>query len=533
MCFEYFYKQLSAFVYDKVTPDKIDELEMVSESLKLKSEETLVLAVIFYLQYERYPTDVDVINRLVSPAIGKNSDVYDVIKLFEKLEVLERDEESKVKIIRFTSHYFKLIKQSNLEEFSCLKPIGLIPMLNYFNVNVLRKRFQSMRSIINELEFMSELNPDLSLVKNVFKTHDTISSLIIGAICAKQVHERTTFNTSFISNYIFDYMGEVHYTVRSIAQGDWEYIKNGWVKISGDGLVNNEVDLELELAGINYFLSELNHEQMQEILIKDNALWINIIKPDAIAPVDLLFNENMKSSVRNLEGLCKLDFKTLEKDNIDIRGATVLLYGASGTGKTELALQLARKSERSLYKVEVNQIMSKWVGESEQKLKESLNKYKRMVKSLNVAPILFLNECDQVLSKRISINDSVDQMHNNLQNILLEEFEKFEGVLIATTNLTNNLDEAFERRFLYKVQFEKPTACIQIKLWKQYLPGFADSELVKLMNRFDFTAAEIKNIARKLALTKLIENDLNEFQLVESFCENERINSSKPVKIGF
>lgn len=533
ICFEYFYKQLTAFAYEKITPENIDELEMVAEALQLKKEETLVLAVIFHLQYEKYPVDVEVVNRLVAPVIGKNSDVYGIVQLFEKLGVLEKDDESKVKIIRFSSHHFKMIKENKIESLKQLKPIGLIPMLHYLNVNILHKRFQSLRSIMNELEFMSELNPDLALVKNVFMREDTISALIIGAICAKQLHERTSFNTSFIAHYIVDYMGELHYIVKSIAQGEWEYVQKGWVKITGDGLMTNEVNLELDKTGISQWLPELSPEQMREILIKEDAFWSNLIKPESIAPMEMYFNDSMQTNVRNLEGLCQLDFKSIHAENLHIKGASVLLYGAPGTGKTELALQLARKSGRSMFRVEVNQIMSKWVGESEQKLKESLNRYKRMAKSMETPPILFLNECDQILSKRVSISNSVDQMHNNLQNILLEEFENFEGLLIATTNLTNNMDVAFERRFLYKVQFEKPSTEIQLKIWKQYLPQFSIEQLNQLLNRFEFTAAEIKNISKKLALANLMGAKIDPFQLALSFCQNEYLDSNRINRIGF
>lgn len=533
ICFEYFYKQLTALAYEKITTDKIDELEMVSNALQLKREETLVLAVIFHLQHQKYPVDVEVVNRLVAPVIGKNSDVFDIVHLFRKLDVLEKEDGSMVKIVRFSSYYFKLIKENKIESLRKIKPIGLIPMLHYLNVNILHKRFQSFRSIMNELEFLSELNPDLALVKNIFLREDTISALIVGAICAKQLHERTSFNTSFISHYIVDYMGEVHYIVKSIAQGDWEYIQKGWVKITGDGLMTNEVNLELDKAGISQWMPELSPEQMREILIKEDAFWSNLIKPESITPLEMYFNENMQTNIRNLEGLCQLDFKSMAIDNLELKGASVLLYGAPGTGKTELALQLARMSGRSLFRVEVNQIMSKWVGESEQKLKESLNRYKRMARSMDVPPILFLNECDQILSKRVAINNSVDQMHNNLQNILLEEFENFEGLLFATTNLTNNLDVAFERRFLYKVQFEKPSTEIQLKIWKQYLPQFSIEQLNQLLNRFEFTAAEIKNISKKLALSNLMGAKIDPFQLALSFCQNEYLDSNRINRIGF
>lgn len=533
--FEYFYKQLTAFAYEKVAPEKIDELEEVAAFLKLTKEETLVLAVVFYLQYERYPGEVEVINRLVAPVVGKNGDVYEIVQMFEKLDVLERDHDGSVKIIKFTAEYFRKIRDNRIEELNNIKPVGLIPMLNYFNLHIINKRFQSVRQIRNEIDYLCDLNPELTLVKKIFKQEDDLSAFMIGAICAKQLHSREAFNTSFIRFHIIDYLAYAHYLIKDIANGQWDYLKKGWIKISGEGLMNDDVYLELDESGIHNMMPELDPKQMEEIQIKDDVFWKNLIQPEAISYQKLHFNADMQSVVKSIENLCQVDFKTVDQFDItlDMKGACVLFYGQPGMGKTELALQLAKKSGRPLFKVEVSQIISKWVGDSERLLKESLSKYRRMAKNMDVAPILFLNECDQILSTRVTISDSIDQMHNNLQNILLEEFEKLEGLLIATTNLTKNLDKAFERRFLYKVQFHKPEPEIRKKLWRQYLPQFNESELNLLMAKFDLLPAEIKNIAKKLALSRLFDQAADQFLVVQNLCQNERLESDKSNRIGF
>ena len=90
-----------------------------------------------------------------------------------------------------------------------------------------------------------------------------------------------------------------------------------------------------------------------------------------------------------------------------------------------------------------------WYGESEKIVKGIFTRYKRMCKRSSVKPILLFNEADAILSKRHNMDGgrSTDQTENTIQNIILEEMEKLDGILIATTNLADNLDKAFERRF--------------------------------------------------------------------------------------
>ena len=113
--------------------------------------------------------------------------------------------------------------------------------------------------------------------------------------------------------------------------------------------------------------------------------------------------------------------------------------------------------------IDISTTKSAWFGESEKKIKEVFTDYKELcnkMKKLKCGrnPILLFNECDAVFSKRKDISYSnTAQTENSIQNIILEEMENLEGILIATTNLTDNLGPAFERRFLFKIQFENPS----------------------------------------------------------------------------
>lgn len=140
-------------------------------------------------------------------------------------------------------------------------------------------------------------------------------------------------------------------------------------------------------------------------------------------------------------------------------GVTTLFFGAPGTGKTECVLQFAKKSKRNVIHVDISETKSMWYGQSEKLIKRIFSQYKEQYQEQEKAPVLLLNEADAVLGKRKQGgNSSTDSTENAMQNILLEEMEKFEGILIATTNLAANLDTAFDRRFLFKVKFETPTA---------------------------------------------------------------------------
>jgi SpoVK/Ycf46/Vps4 family AAA+-type ATPase len=154
---------------------------------------------------------------------------------------------------------------------------------------------------------------------------------------------------------------------------------------------------------------------------------------------------------------------------------------------------------------------------------------------MDVAPILLFNEADAIFGiRQEGAQRAVDKMENSLQNILLQEMEKLDGILIATTNLTQNLDKAFERRFLYKVRFEKPSLETKSKIWSSMMPELTESQAEELAREYDFSGGQIENISRKKKIQSIIECCEPDFATLKQYCGEEQLNSEqKRRRIGF
>ena len=215
------------------------------------------------------------------------------------------------------------------------------------------------------------------------------------------------------------------------------------------------------------------------------------------------------------------------------KGFACLFYGAPGTGKTETVLQLSRKTGRDIMQVDMSQMRDKYVGESEKNVKAIFTRYRQLCQGADLTPILLLNEADALLSVRLErMRDVVDQMANTMQNIILQEMENLDGILIATTNLTQNLDSAFDRRFLYKVEFQKPTAEEGRHIWQAMLPNLSDENARSLASKYDFSGGQIENIARKQVVNNILHgNDDLDMQLIRSACDQERLNRQNGERI--
>jgi hypothetical protein len=186
-------------------------------------------------------------------------------------------------------------------------------------------------------------------------------------------------------------------------------------------------------------------------------------------------------------------------------GFACLFYGGPGTGKTETAYQLARLTGRDIMVVDVPQIKSKWVGDSEKNIKALFDRYREQVKQAKLTPILLFNEADAIIGiRKQGAQSAVDKMENSIQNIILQEMEQLDGIMIATTNLTQNLDTAFERRFLYKIKFEKPTEEARAQIWHSMIPDLSEQEIHTLASKYDFSGGQIENIARHYAISSIL-----------------------------
>ena len=228
---------------------------------------------------------------------------------------------------------------------------------------------------------------------------------------------------------------------------------------------------------------------------------------------DVVLHEKTEETLQNLmrqvdkeviSRLVKWGVKD-KKSGIDAR---IIFYGAAGTGKTMTAYSLAKSLKRQVLAFDCSKILSMYVGESEKNVRKIFDTFYDLCEKTKTEPILLLNEADQFLGARSSGNiTGSDQMHNQMQNIFLEQIENFRGMLIATTNLLENIDKAFSRRFNYKIEFKKPDALQRERLWKLMLPKDAPYEKdfdSKKLSTYSLTGGQIslivKNTAYKVAV---------------------------------
>lgn len=250
------------------------------------------------------------------------------------------------------------------------------------------------------------------------------------------------------------------------------------------------------------------------------------IEPQKIISKDLIFDREQQGMVNKLYDLFDgKRFQELRSRLIDqgmSSGVNILLFGGPGTGKTETVYQLARNTQRMILSADASKIRSKWVGETEKNTRQLFEQYRELMNEQAHAPILLFNEADAILGKRSSTDNRVDQMENAMQNILLEELEKFEGIFMATTNLEATLDDAFDRRFLYKFKFEKPGSDARLKLWQSKFPGLKKSILQALNDEFDLTGAQIENIRKKKTIDQVLEPRLKlDFKYFQTLAQQE------------
>lgn len=280
--------------------------------------------------------------------------------------------------------------------------------------------------------------------------------------------------------------------------------------------------------------SELNLVSMDQTKKRKD-----VVKAEEIMPKKLFYGDKISGQIDELGKLLDdAQYKEIRKRMKDTGfrcGFTCLFYGAPGTGKTETVLQLARRTGRDIVQVNISQIKSMWIGESEKNIKQVFDNYRTKVKECDITPILLFNEADAIIGiRKEGAERAIDKMENSIQNIILQEMETLDGILIATTNLAQNMDKAFERRFLYKIEFEKPTIEARMSMWHEMIPVLKEEETRILANKYDFSGGQIENIARHYTIANILHGESdNVIDTLSAYCDSERLNAKEIRKIGF
>ena len=394
---------------------------------------------------------------------------------------------------------------------------------------------QPTRRLFAEVEALEAQNSDLKFVQNLKKLILAIDLRTFFYECCDDFITNMRGHESDLESTlsdIYDSMRARMGAANDLINGKHPLLEADLIEKS-DGNFISDITIKLTDKGKELFL-----EDDVQLYSKKGSKDKKLELPEDIKEKQMFYAPELKQKIDFLaQSLMEENFvnlqKRLEKESMP-KGVAVIFYGAPGTGKTETAMQIARKTGRKVYHVDISASKSCWFGESEKIIKRIFTDYAAMCKDEVQKPILLFNEADALFSRRKDVRtSSLAQTENAIQNIILEELEKLDGILIATTNLADNLDPAFERRFIFKLKFDKPTLEAKQSIWQSKLVWLAEDQCRKLAADYDFSGGEIDNIARKVVMDEVISGTRPDFNFVIDQCKNERVLSTKHAKVGF
>lgn len=179
------------------------------------------------------------------------------------------------------------------------------------------------------------------------------------------------------------------------------------------------------------------------------------------------------------------------------RGLCAMFYGSPGTGKTMAVQVMANELGLDLYRIDLSQLVSKYIGETEKNISDLFRKAK------NINALLFFDEADALFAKRSEVKDSNDRYANADTAHLLQKLEEYEGISILATNYVNNIDDAFKRRIRFMINFVFPTPEVRLTLWKTIIPKTAaleeEIDFEFFAENFELPGSNIKDILTNAA----------------------------------
>ena len=391
----------------------------------------------------------------------------------------------------------------------------------------------SPRELCEELQSLFEANPQVGFVKHLKEyCLNEEDQMMVAFFCHRLVNRDDDDIRFGQIEDLFDSRGDFNNAKAMLRSGDHKVQKKNVIEhLCVDGIAD-VTRYKLTESAKRTLLAEM------KINVTDEKL-ADMLDASKLGEKQLFFPKDIERQVKELgsflqpENYQKIQDRMKEKGFRN--GFACLFYGGPGTGKTETVYQLARQTGRNIMVVDVPQLKSMWVGQSEKNVKALFDRYREQVKRAKLTPILLFNEADAIIGKRKNgAENAVDKMENSLQNIILQEMEQLDGIMIATTNLQENMDKAFERRFLYKVKFEKPTEEARRHIWHSMIPELSDQDVHTLASKYDFSGGQIENIARHYAIDNILHGQNEDvLPMLIGHCDNERLDEKSSRRIGF
>ena len=500
------------------------EIQLLADSYGITERQ----AVLFCVCMEKGPRRVDyddLASHLELNKIGVLSFASDIDALVRRRLLKFRDVKDEddfdipTVVIRSLKHneVYELPKRTGLD---CA---GLFELLKLW-FDDLNDDAISPLELREELQLLFDENPQVGFVKKMKDLHlDSTDQLLLTLFCHLLVNEDD-------DDIRFNQIDDVFDSQRDFNNAKGE-LRSGEHYLQRRKLIEHRCEDGIADVKRYKLTEEAKRTLLAEMKLNATAEKIaDVVDHGTLTQKQLFFPKDIQRQVDELGSFLQLENYQRIQERMKERGFrngfACLFYGSPGTGKTETVYQLARQTGRNIMVVDVPQIKSKWVGESEKNIKALFDRYREQVKHSKLTPILLFNEADAIIGKRKNgAENAVDKMENSLQNIILQEMEQLDGIMIATTNLQQNMDKAFERRFLYKIKFEKPTIEARIHIWHSMIPELSDLEVQTLASKYDFSGGQIENIARHYAIDTILHSTTDDvLPILIRHCDNEQLD---------
>lgn len=416
----------------------------------------------------------------------------------------------------------KMNKIKDLDKFEFVKSVD-----DY--VQMRRRENYSYRKVVCEIRRLEHENSNLEIVKKAWELiKDPIDRVFFYYLCNNYLDGRTYLDSALKD--IYDKQSDI--MVQSIRWQNEEHIlqTSGLAEL-GEQSFFGSIKVDLTDDGLELFLGE----DADKFKKKDKTN--DLLSVDKIKAKNLYYSDELDKEISFLRDSIQPDAFALLQDRLEEqalpKGVAAIFYGSPGTGKTETVYQLAKATGRDVMQVDISEMKTCWYGESQKLVKGVFTKYERLCKKAKNLPILLFNEADAIFGKRLeNKGSSVDQTENAIQNIILEQMEKQKGIIIATTNLEGSLDPAFERRFLFKVKFERPSLEAKIHIWMDKLNGLSEDAAKVLAESYNLSGGEIDNVVRKVTMNRVLTGAGYSLDYLKELCGQEKFSKQHKV-VGF
>lgn len=507
-------------------------LDFLSQQQQITTRQALILSLMLERYYDHHLTNNDLAQTL-------NCELFDLLGYQDDIDTLVRrrflrSDGKDSPSYRIPREVLNAVRDNRLYmpvSPSNLKPKELLEKIGDLFAQ-LEKEILTPFDTWEEIKELFENNGHLQFVKQLddLRLNDEEKMLLI-YIC----HAQVNLSYDSVCDFTLRRILEPYNSERILANlrdESYSLFEKGLIEHgSEDGMVNTST-FRLTKYARQQLLGELGIDSMNPAARRD------IIRANEIRSKQLFYPQEVAEQTMQLQQLLSKEVYQNICQRLEKRGMrkslTCLFYGQPGTGKTETVLQIARQTRRNIFQVDLSQLRNMYVGESEKLVKGVFDRYRDLCREEDEVPILLFNEADGIFSRRSQdVRNAVDKMENTLQNIILQEMETLEGILIATTNLTDNLDSAFDRRFLYKLHFEQPDAATRQNIWQSMMPEMTESQALELSQKYALSGGQIENVVRKAAIDSVLYGKTPSAETFRRYCQREIQYKSKGTPIGF